>query len=64
MLLKGDDVESGRAGLMDRSEMPNVQERLAYLEGRVGDHTTAINDVRTEIRELRAEIRKGKSERR
>ena len=37
--------------------MPTVEERLAYLEGRAGDQTTAIADLRTSITELRGEVR-------
>ena len=40
----------------DREDMPSVEERLAYLEGRVGDHVGAITDIRTDIRALRGEI--------
>ena len=36
--------------------MPSVEERLAYLEGRVGDQTDAIVDIRTDIRGLRNEM--------
>jgi hypothetical protein len=36
--------------------MPSVEERLAYLEGRVGDQTTATADVRADIRGLRTEV--------
>ena len=36
--------------------MPSVEERLAYLEGRVGDQTTALADLRGDIRGLRTEI--------
>jgi carbon monoxide dehydrogenase subunit G len=36
--------------------MPSVEERLAYLEGRVGDQTDAIVNIRTDIRGLRGEM--------
>lgn len=36
--------------------MPSVEERLAYLEGRIGDHVGAITDIRTDIRALRGEM--------
>jgi len=36
--------------------MPSVEERLAYLEGRVGDQTDAIVDIRNDIRGLRNEM--------
>jgi hypothetical protein len=36
--------------------MPSVEERLAYLEGRVGDQTTVLADLRGDIRGLRTEI--------
>ena len=39
--------------------MPSVEERLAYLEGRVGDHTNAIGEIRTELRDLRNEMNAG-----
>ena len=39
--------------------MPSVEERLAYLEGRVGDQATALIDVRTELRDLRSETNAG-----
>jgi hypothetical protein len=39
--------------------MPSVEERLAYLEGRVGDQATAFIDVRTELRDLRGETNAG-----
>ena len=36
--------------------MPSVEERLAYLEGRVGDQATAPADLRAEMRGLRDEV--------
>jgi len=36
--------------------MPSVEERLADLEGRVGDQTTALADLGGDIRGLRTEI--------
>jgi len=36
--------------------MPSVEERLAYLEGRVGDQAAALADIRTDIREVRSEV--------
>jgi hypothetical protein len=54
---RDDDVESGAVpAWWDRGEMPTVEERLAYLEGRAGDQTTAIADVRADIRGLRDEV--------
>jgi hypothetical protein len=47
--------------------MPSVEERLAYLEGKVEDHRAASGDLRSgmvdvcnSITELRAQIRCGK----
>src|SRR5712691_4551914 len=40
----------------DRKDMPSVEERLAYLEGRGEEHAAAITEVRLDVRELRAEM--------
>ena len=37
--------------------MASLDERVAYLEGRMEDHTALIADVRTEMRGLRSELR-------
>ena len=34
-----------------------VDERVAYLEGRMEDHTALIADIRVEMRELRSDLR-------
>ena len=36
--------------------MPSMEERVAYLEGRVEDHYGARADLRTDIRESRSDI--------
>jgi hypothetical protein len=36
--------------------MPTLEERVAYLEGKVEDHTAIILDVRASVRELREEM--------
>lgn len=43
----------------DRKDIPSVEERLAYLEGRVGDQATAHVDLCAEVRELRSEMKAG-----
>jgi hypothetical protein len=42
--------------------MPSVEERLAYLEGRVGDQATAFIDVRSELRDVRTDLRELRGE--
>ena len=42
--------------------MPTVEERVAYLEGRVEDQLGATSELRTDVRELRAELREFRSE--
>ena len=37
--------------------VPNLDERVAYLEGRIEDHAGAVAELRADVRELRAEIR-------
>jgi hypothetical protein len=37
-------------------EMPSIEERVAYLEGKTEDHTLAIGDLRNDVRDLRAEM--------
>ena len=41
----------------DGDAVPSVDERVAYLEGRVEDHCGSMADLRTEMREFRIEIR-------
>jgi hypothetical protein len=36
--------------------MPTLEERVAYLEGRVRDHATAGHDLRASVTELREEM--------
>jgi hypothetical protein len=35
--------------------MPTIEERVAYLEGRLGDHFAAVDDLRSTSREFRAD---------
>ena len=35
--------------------MPTLEERVAYLEGRLGDHFAAVDDLRSTYREFRAD---------
>ena len=35
--------------------MSTIEERVAYLEGRMEDHTAATTDLRTSVREFRTE---------
>jgi hypothetical protein len=35
--------------------MPTIEERVAYLEGRLGDHFAAVNDLRSTYREFHAD---------
>jgi hypothetical protein len=37
--------------------VPSVDERVAYLEGRVEDHYGAMAEIRTDLREMRTEMR-------
>jgi uncharacterized coiled-coil protein SlyX len=39
----------------ERKDMPSAEERLAYLEGRVGEQATVLADMRSEVHELRTE---------
>ncbi len=36
--------------------MPTLEERVAYLEGRMGDHFAAVDDLRVTAREGRADV--------
>ena len=36
--------------------MPTVEQRVAYLEGRTAEHSSAISGLRVEIRDLRADM--------
>lgn len=42
--------------------MPSTDERVAYLEGKIEDHTGAVSELRADVRELRGEIRELGSE--
>jgi chromosome segregation ATPase len=42
--------------------MPSVEERLAYLEGRMGDEATLLMDLRSEVHEVRTELNNVRSE--
>jgi predicted nucleic acid-binding Zn-ribbon protein len=42
--------------------MRNLDERVAYMEARMDDHSSLIADVRGEMRDLRAEMRDLRSE--
>ena len=37
--------------------MGSLEERVAYIEGRMDDHTALMSELRAEVRELRAEMR-------
>src|SRR4051794_2182666 len=43
-------------------EMPSVEERVAYLEGRNEDPAAAVTDVRTDVRDLRTDVRELRTE--
>jgi len=45
------------AALKRDGEMPTLEERVAYLEGRGEEHAAAIAEVRLDVRDLRAEMR-------
>jgi predicted nucleic acid-binding Zn-ribbon protein len=42
--------------------MPSMDERVAYLEGRVEDHYGAMADLRTDIRDIRTDFRDVRTE--
>lgn len=42
--------------------MESVEERVAYLEGRMEDYTVLIADIRTDMRGLRSDMRAEMSE--
>jgi|SRR5712691_5033857 hypothetical protein len=44
------------AALKRDGEMPTLEERVAYLEGKSEEHAAAIGEVRLDVRELRAEM--------
>ncbi|MGH9255266.1 MAG: hypothetical protein ACRD3C_11945 [Vicinamibacterales bacterium] len=62
LLSHPDDVQSGCDGPMGRGAMAHVDERVAYLEGRMEDHTALMGDIRVEMRDLRSEMRDLRSE--
>jgi hypothetical protein len=37
--------------------MSSLEQRVAYMEGRMEDHAALCTDIRAELRELRAETR-------
>ena len=39
--------------------MPSLEERVAYLEGRFGDHAATIDELRTGQTETRTDLRSG-----
>ena len=39
--------------------MAPVEQRVAYLEGRVEDHTALMADIRAEMRDLRSTMERG-----
>ena len=36
--------------------MASLEERVAYLEGQTGEHTSAISELRLDVRDLRTEM--------
>jgi hypothetical protein len=42
--------------------MPSMDERVAYLEGRVEDHYGTMADLRTDIRDIRTDFRDVRTE--
>jgi hypothetical protein len=42
--------------------LPSVDQRVAYLEGRTGEHAVMIGDIRADMRDLRSEMRGLRSE--
>lgn len=39
--------------------MPQVDQRVAYLEGRMEDHAALMADIRSEMRDLRSIMNRG-----
>ncbi len=37
-------------------EMASLEERVAYLEGQTGEHTSTISELRLDVRDLRTEM--------
>jgi hypothetical protein len=54
---KADDVRWRLSAMEGRSSLPSIDERVAFLEGRVSDHTGAVAKLRTDVRDLRGELR-------
>lgn len=53
----GSDVEDGRNELCSvPSSMGSLDERIAYIEGRMEDHAALFADIRAEMREMRGEM--------
>ena len=38
-------------------QMPSLEERVAYLEGRLEDHTTAVSSLRSDVQDVREGLR-------
>ena len=45
--------------MLQRRGMAPVEQRVAYLEGRVEDHTALMADIRAEMRDLRSTMERG-----
>jgi hypothetical protein len=55
--LRSDDVESGQARFEEVARMPNLEERVAMLEGRVEEQAMVMADVRAVGREIHVSMR-------
>lgn len=51
-----DDGRMGPRPGRERRDMPSVEERLAYLEGRVHEHGTTLGEMSSAIAGVRSEI--------
>ena len=47
------------ARMRERSQMPSLEERVAYLEGRMEDHTSSLRDLRGAMDDLREHMDRG-----
>ena len=45
--------------LMHGVMLPHVDQRVAYLEGRMEDHAALMADIRGELRDLRSTMNRG-----
>jgi hypothetical protein len=45
--------------LMSGVMLPHVDQRVAYLEGRMEDHAALMADIRAEMRDLRSSMERG-----